>query len=126
MCEQAATDTIFLIPNVTAADASAGGTLAVIAPRLKTLISIRGAAEDPAGGSDGAARNITLRGLSFAHSAPSCEPPQARPHPSDLRRLLLGKCASSSRSDCSRCWQTSSRMSCRRRATGPCIAAVRS
>ena len=61
---------------------STGGSLAVIAPRLKTLVSIRGAAEDPAGGSDGAARNITLRGLSFAHSAPSCEPPQARPHPS--------------------------------------------
>ena len=82
---QAATDTIFLIPNATDADASAGGTLAVIAPRLKTLISIRGAAEDPAGGSDGAAKNITLRGLSFAHSAPSCEPPQARPRPLDLK-----------------------------------------
>ena len=73
--QQAATDTIFLIPNATDADLSAGGSLAVIAPRLKTLISIRGAAEDPAGGSDGAAKNITLRGLSFAHSAPSCEPP---------------------------------------------------
>ena len=32
------------------------------APRLKTLVSIRGAAEDPAGGSDGSAQNITLRG----------------------------------------------------------------
>ena len=74
-CGQAATDTIFLIPNATDADLSTGGSLAVIAPRLKTLISIRGAAEDPAGGSDGAAKNITLRGLSFAHSAPSCEPP---------------------------------------------------
>ena len=92
MFEQAATDTIFLIPNATAADASAGGTLAVIAPRLKTLISIRGAAEDPAGGSDGAAKNITLRGLSFAHSAPSCEPPQARPQPLDLK-TAAGKCA---------------------------------
>ena len=82
--QQAATDTIFLIPNATDADLSTGGSLAVIAPRLKTLVSIRGAAEDPAGGSDGAAKNITLRGLSFAHSAPSCEPP----HPSEPKRLL--------------------------------------
>lgn len=53
--------------------------LAVVAPRLKTLVSIRGAAEDLAGGVDGAAKNITLSGLTFAHSAPTYLEPYVVP-----------------------------------------------
>ena len=95
------THTLYIIPNTTEAGTStstgAGAgtstTLAVIAPRLQTLLAIRGADEDPAGGSDGAAQNITLRGLTFAHSARRwaqtrgvvgtggpCGPPLPSPH----------------------------------------------
>lgn len=59
-------------------DSATTTTIRVVAPRLQTLLSIRGAAEDPAGGSDGAARNITLRGLTFAHSAPTYFEPYAQ------------------------------------------------
>ena len=55
----------------------------VVAPRLQTLISIRGAAEDPAGGADGSAKNITLKGLTFAHSAPTYLEPYVVPSPGD-------------------------------------------
>jgi hypothetical protein len=77
----AATDTLYIIPNTTTA--AAASRLSVVAPRLQTLVSIRGAAEDPAGGSDGAAKNITLRGLTFAHSAPSYFAPYVVPSPGD-------------------------------------------
>lgn len=77
-----------MIPNATTTtDAeprgSGDGVLEVIAPRLQTLVSIRGAAEDPAGGGDGAARNITLRGLTFAHSGPTYLEPYVVPSPGD-------------------------------------------
>eukprot|EP01052_Picozoa_sp_SAG31_P010852 SAG31_NODE_603_length_13622_cov_19.019953_14_plen_100_part_00 len=77
------TDTIFLIPNTTAA-AQGPLELSFIAPRVKTLVSIRGAAEDPSGGLDGAAMNITLKGLTFAYSAPSYLEPYVVPSPGDV------------------------------------------
>eukprot|EP01051_Picozoa_sp_SAG22_P015732 SAG22_NODE_2100_length_3015_cov_2.342250_4_plen_271_part_00 len=74
-----ATDTLYILPNST----TSATKLSVVVPRLQTLVSIRGAAEDPAGGSDGAAKNITLKGLTFAHSAPSYFAPYVVPSPGD-------------------------------------------
>jgi hypothetical protein len=87
-----ATDTLFMLPNTTSAGSSstttttnkdgvATTTIKVVAPKLQTLVSVRGAAEDPAGGRDGSAKNITLRGLTFAHSAPTYLEPYVVPSP---------------------------------------------
>ena len=75
------TDTLYTIPNATATfGAAVGGesvVLQLIAPRLQTLIAIRG--EDSAA----SAHNITLRGLTFAHSAPTYLEPYVVPSPGD-------------------------------------------
>jgi hypothetical protein len=85
-----ATDTLFMLPNTTSASSSsttnnkdgvATTTIKVVAPKLQTLVSVRGAAEDPAGGRDGSAKNITLKGLTFAHSAPTYLEPYVVPSP---------------------------------------------
>ena len=82
----AATKVLYMLPNTTSTvDLGTEQTMKVVAPRLQTLISIRGAAEDPADGADGSANNITLKGLTFAHSAPTYFEPYVVPSPGDVR-----------------------------------------
>ena len=79
-------DTIYMLPNTTSTaieTLARPTTIKVVAPKLQTLVSIRGAAEDPASGSDGSAANITLRGLTFSHSAPTYLEPYVVPSPGD-------------------------------------------
>ena len=79
----AKTEVLYMLPNTTANELGRAQTVKVIAPKLQTLISIRGAAEDPAGGSDGSAKNITLKGLTLAHSAATYFAPYVVPSPGD-------------------------------------------
>ena len=96
---------MYMLPNITSFTTETGDPLMhtaiikVVAPQLQTLVSIRGAAEDPASGSDGSVTNITLRGLAFSHSAPTYLEPYVVPSPGDwsvhryqspyLRHLVL-------------------------------------
>ena len=80
---------MYMLPNTTSFTTETGDpstrtvAIKVVAPQLQTLVSIRGAAEDPAGGSDGSAANITLRGLVFSHAAPTYLEPYVVPSPGD-------------------------------------------
>ena len=73
------TSTLYILPNTTDASSSRDGAdvLHVIAPRIKTIIGIRGEA------SDRSATNITLRGLEFAHAAETYLEPYIVPSPGD-------------------------------------------
>eukprot|EP01047_Picozoa_sp_COSAG01_P028165 COSAG01_NODE_1883_length_8988_cov_67.877264_12_plen_535_part_00 len=73
--------TLYILPNTTVTSEGHNVTLALIAPVLKTLISVRGVAQDAA--VDSAALNITIRGLTFAHTAPTYLEPYIVPSPGE-------------------------------------------